>query len=101
MKINLDTSTKDRLLSQGCDIDTFYKKYARGESELGTNINTQSSRKKTSSRKLDDIRICQICHGIGITKTIYNHMVMQENCITCHQEGIVMENSIGNIKKEF
>lgn len=96
MKINLDTSIKDRLLSQGCDIDTLCEKYSRGESELGT----QSSREKTSSSKLDDIRICQICHGIGITNKIYNHIVMQENCVACRQEGIVMENSIDNTEKE-
>lgn len=69
MKINLDTSMKDRLLSQGCDIDTLYEKYSRGDSELDPHIHTQSSREKTSSSKI----ICHICHGIGITNKIYNH----------------------------
>ena len=37
--------------------------------------------------KLDKYVVCKECHGSGLKKEIYNHMVMEKNCMGAYVGG--------------
>jgi hypothetical protein len=40
---------------------------------------------------LSRYNICKACNGLGIVKTIYNHMTMERTCEECDGDSIVMQ----------
>lgn len=57
-------------------IDTLNSK---NEIENSNQVVEEICPQKTGS-KLDQLRICGLCRGIGIRKVYYNHMVLDQNC---------------------
>ena len=41
------------------------------------------------AQQLDKYKICIACQGLGVNKTIYNHMVMEKSCETCDGDCII------------
>ena len=83
---NLDPSTKAMLISQGYNVEALYGKYTSGRREPQ---NHDNSIEKTKSSKLDQLSICKDCHGCGMVKIVYNHIVREQNCMGCDAEGLV------------
>lgn len=46
-------------------------------------VATKLSEANAAFRALDDYSICKTCHGQGLIKEIYNHIVLQKNCPEC------------------
>ena len=46
------------------------------------------------ANRLDNYKVCKVCGGQGIVKTLYNHRVMESNCDECKGEGVITENEI-------
>jgi DnaJ-class molecular chaperone len=44
-------------------------------------------------RIINHVRICRTCNGIGIVKSLYNHMVMERTCTDCEGEGVIVASS--------
>ncbi len=105
-ELHVSATSKSLMLSHGCDIETLYNKYKcttdgiENYCNMGVGTPSQTTHdetlksKKLNTDSLNKYHICQLCHGHGIRKVIYNFVVREENCSECDSKGIV-DTSIG------
>lgn len=70
----------------GVNVNALFKKYSELDSR-GEKASTASQNKPSSSRKLDSMRICNICNGLGLCQITYSHQIREVNCDNCDGEG--------------
>ena len=100
-----ETPDYDKLSNQsGIDFNALKEKYAaksatststQGAADLLTDamMSEQMQRQqeaRIANEVLDKYRTCDMCHGTGIQKYIYNFMSMESNCDTCEGEGLLI-----------
>lgn len=51
--------------------------------------NGSKARAPKTSGKLESLRICPSCSGLGVTSSIYNHIVKSSTCQGCGGDGVV------------
>jgi hypothetical protein len=52
-------------------------------------LSTKHEDVSRSGNSISNYKICPECNGMGVTKSIYNHMVMTKDCEMCDGESIV------------
>ena len=91
-------ATEDKLkeLQTNCGIDFIALKQKYSKHEYNNNNKTSefgsvsASMKQQQFDSLDKYSICKSCLGAGVTKSIYNHMVLERTCNECNGDSILL-----------
>eukprot|EP01039_Chlorochromonas_danica_P000578 gene578-622_t len=90
--------------SAGVDLLALKEKYSKTggistSSSQGTPASSSSYEQKKresdeAENHLSKYKICPTCQGLGIQKTVYNHMVLERTCEDCDGDSIVLLESL-------
>jgi len=72
------------------------------DNDCGNNDNSKNlsaAEQKNIDEKLSKYHICKTCNGLGIVKSIYNHMTMEKTCEDCDGDSIILESQLDLIKQ--
>lgn len=69
----------------GKDVQTYRSHFNQRKSNDDEHNSRSYCPKKECNQRL---KICDICHGFGVVKSIYNHVIHESNCESCESEGI-------------
>jgi DnaJ-class molecular chaperone len=75
----------------GVDVAALYKKYRRQSAEAKSVCQSDREDKLPPPLKLDKMRICKGCSGLGLRKEHYNFQVKEVNCSECDGEGLLIK----------
>eukprot|EP01031_Cornospumella_fuschlensis_P031450 gene31450-38015_t len=97
-------SISDKELSKlgeaaGVDFVGLRIKYSQGQQNCALSGNTQSrddGKGAKAEENLSKYKICPSCHGLGIVKSIYNHMTLEKSCDECDGDSIVLLDAVQN-----
>ncbi len=91
----IDTDVESVLKSLGKDIETYrslYNQRKGNDDEHTSQSYCMNGDEKEFNHRL---KICDVCHGFGVIKSIYNHVIHESNCESCESEGIKWLNDKG------
>ncbi len=91
----MDPETQAILKSNGYDVEFLQEKYAKRSKKCtkpSRGDNVPSNEK--GAKDLNDLFVCKSCHGFGLIKYSYNHIVCETNCDVCEGEGILRMDSV-------
>ena len=99
----MDQQVKNILNSLGHDVEYYRSKYMNDTNQQNDAVSTiqmdsgkmingsnDSNYRELCRDKHDDrLCICNECHGFGIVKEVYNHIIHESNCDNCEAAGIM------------
>ena len=96
--MNNDQALRTASETSGIDFSALKSKYSSGSAFRRATPTTQSEiddiklqAAKESHARLDNLKICTKCEGLGYINERYNHQVKEINCPQCDGESILMK----------
>ncbi len=53
--------------------------------------------RKNIDTTLSKYHICKNCNGLGVVKSVYNHMTMERTCEECDGESIILQSQFDKV----
>lgn len=102
-QLNASDSTLRKLSDvAGVDLISLKEKYTQRKSTASNdNDRGEVEQRQASYETLDKYSICSSCNGLGVVKTIYNHMVLEKECERCEGECILLKKQLNALAAEL
>ncbi len=71
-----------------------YKRYPQPQDQSATSTHDQRGNVGNVHEVLSKYSVCQACNGLGIIKTIYNHMSLEKTCDECDGDSIILRENV-------
>lgn len=76
-----------------------YQRYPQSQdqsalSSFSSHDHDQRGKGASVHELLSKYNVCQACNGLGIIKTIYNHMSLEKTCDECDGDSIILRENV-------